>query len=469
MISRLPGPGIRLTFVLLAALGLALAPVPWGIQDKAWHLLAIFVGTILAVLLDALPLLPAALLGLATAVLTGTLTPAQAYSGFSEGFILLILVAFIIAKGMIRSGLGRRIATVLISRFGTSTLRLGYCIAATDMLIAPAFPSNTARSGILFPIAYGLSLDTGSHAYDASRLRTGRFLMMVSFASLKISSGFWLTAMAANPAGVAIAKDMGIDIDFSTWLLAGSLPGLVAIVVLPLFLMWVAPPEQRETPDAPARALDRLREMGPMSRDEKVMAVIFVVLMTGWALSGALGLDAAAIAFGGLGALLLTGVYPLSAIKDECGDALETFLWFAILYTLSTYLNELGFMTILGEKLSSPLEGLSWPLVYVLLTAIYILIHYFFVSQTAHLLALYGVFLELSLRAGIPPYLAALTYLFATNYFAAITPQASSANVIFIGSGYITPREVYRYGGLMTLVSFAVYMLVGTPWILAVL
>ncbi len=467
MISRLPGPGVRLATVIGIAGLLALTEPPWGIAPDAWTLLAIFVGTILAVLLDALPLLPAALLGLATAVLTGTLSPAQAYSGFSKGFILLILVAFIIAKGMIRSGLGRRIATVLISRFGSSTLRLGYCIAATDMLIAPAFPSNTARSGILFPIAYGLSLDTDSHAYDSSRLRTGRFLMIVSFASLKISSGFWLTAMAANPAGVAIASDMGIEIDFSTWLLAGSVPGLVAIIVLPLFLMWACPPGLRKTPEAPRLARERLREMGPMSRDEKVMGLIFLVLMTGWALSGTLELDAAAIAFGGLGAMLLTGVYPLSAIKSECGDALETFLWFAILYTLSTYLNELGFMAILGEKLSSPLEGLSWPLVYVLLTAIYILIHYFFVSQTAHLLALYGVFLELSLRAGIPPYLAAFTYLFATNYFAAITPQASSANVIFIGSGYITPREVYRYGGLMTLVSFAVYMLVGTPWILA--
>ncbi|MEM6732157.1 MAG: DASS family sodium-coupled anion symporter, partial [Myxococcota bacterium] len=443
MTPRNAGAGLRLLVVVLVGVAIALVDPPWGIQPKAWALLAIFVSTILAVLFEALPILPAALIGLATSVLTGTLAPAQAYSGFSKGFILLILVAFIIAKGMIRSGLGRRIATLFISRFGHSTLRLGYCIAATDMLIAPAFPSNTARSGILFPIAHALSLDTGSHAHDGTRVRTGRFLMMVSFASLKISSAFWLTAMAANPAGVAIARDMGIEIDFTTWLVAGSVPGLVAIVVLPLFLLKVCPPELRETPEAPALARARLAEMGPLSRDEKFMAAIFVVLMAGWSLSGQLGIDPAAIAFAGLGALLLSGVYPLSAIKDDCGDALETFLWFAILYTLSTYLNELGFMGILGQKLSAPLQGLQWPVVYVLLTALYILIHYFFVSQTAHLLALFGVFLEVSLRAGIPPYLAAFTYLFATNYFAALTPQASSANVIFVGSGYITPSEVY--------------------------
>ncbi|MEL6546137.1 MAG: DASS family sodium-coupled anion symporter, partial [Myxococcota bacterium] len=447
----------RLAAALATGVGIALVSPPWEIQAQAWVLLAIFISTILAVLLDAIPILPAALAGLAVSVLSGTLTPAQAYSGFSKGFILLILVAFVIAKGMIRSGLGARIATVLISRFGTSTLRLGYCIAATDMIIAPAFPSNTARSGILFPIAHALSIDTGSRAHDGTRLRTGRFLMFVSFASLKISSAFWLTAMAANPAGVAIARDLGVEIDFGTWLLAASVPGLVAIVVLPLVLMRLCPPELKQTPEAPAIAQARLKELGPMSRDERVMLGIFLVLMAGWASSGALGLDPAAIAFAGLAVLLLSGVYPLKAIKDECGDALETFLWFAILYTLSTYLNEFGFMSILGEKLSAPLTGLSWPVVYVLLTALYIVIHYFFVSQTAQLLALYGVFLTLSLRAGIPPYLAAFTYLFATNYFAALTPQASSANVIFVGSGYIEPQEVYRYGGLMTLVAFAVY------------
>lgn len=422
----------------------------------------------MAVLIDAFPLLPAALIALAVAVLTKTLSPEQAYSGFSKGFILLILIAFIIAKAMLRSGLGARIATWLIARFGTSTLGLGYCIAATDMIIAPAFPSNTARSGVLFPIAHALAIDTGSRAYDGTRERTGRFLMFVSFASLKISSAFWLTAMAANPAGVAIAQSFGIDIGFGTWLLAASLPGVVAIVVLPLLLMRVCPPELQQTPDAPQAARKRLQEMGPITRDEKVMAAVFLALMAGWALSGYFGVDPAAIAFAGLGVLLLTGVYPLTAIKSECGDALETFLWFAILYTLSTYLNEFGFMGILGEKLSGPLEGLAWPLVYVALTAIYILIHYFFVSQTAHLLALYGVFLAISMRAGIPPYLAAFTYLFATNYFAAMTPQASSANVIFVGSGYITPGEVYRYGGIMTLAAFAVYMLVGTPWIMLV-
>ena len=78
------------------------------------------------------------------------------------------------------------------------------------------------------------------------------------------------------------------------------------------------------------------------------------------------------------------------------------------------------------------------------------LVHYLFVSQTAHLLALFGVFLGLS-QPEVPLPLMAMMLLLATNFFSVITPQASSCNVIFVGSGYITGGEVYRYGGLATL------------------
>ena len=95
-------------------------------------------------------------------------------------------------------------------------------------------------------------------------------------------------------------------------------------------------------------------------------------------------------------------------------------------------------------------------------------VHYFFVSQTAHLLALFPVFLAVGISAGVPGVLMAYMLLMASNFFSVITPQASSGNVIFVGSGYITTREVYRYGGIVTLANLVVYGIVGPLWILAV-
>jgi DASS family divalent anion:Na+ symporter len=62
----------------------------------------------------------------------------------------------------------------------------------------------------------------------------------------------------------------------------------------------------------------------------------------------------------------------------------------------------------------------------------------------------------------------ALMLLFATNFFAAITPQGSSANVLFVSSGYLTTGELYKYGAVITLANLLIYLIIGTPWILLV-
>ena len=105
-------------------------------------------------------------------------------------------------------------------------------------------------------------------------------------------------------------------------------------------------------------------------------------------------------------------------------------------------------------------------MVYVCLLLAYIVIHYFFVSQTAHLLALFPVFLEVGINGGVPGALMAFSILFASNYFSALTPQASSANIIFVGNGYLEVKEVYRVGFYLTLANTLVIGFVCAPWIL---
>jgi DASS family divalent anion:Na+ symporter len=105
---------------------------------------------------------------------------------------------------------------------------------------------------------------------------------------------------------------------------------------------------------------------------------------------------------------------------------------------------------------------------YVILIVSYVLIHYFFVSQTAHMLALFSVFLGVAVQAGVPAELMAFMLLFATNFNAIITPQGSSANVIYVGSGYLEAGEIYKVGGIVTLVNTIIFLTVGTAWILLV-
>jgi DASS family divalent anion:Na+ symporter len=449
------------------ALGIWFAPIPGGLSLEAWHLFAIFGATIFSVVIGAFPILTVSVLALAASVLTGTIGAEEAYAGFANPTILLIVVAFLVARSVVKCGLGERLGHRAISLFGRSTLGLSYSIFLVDAILAPAFPSNTARSGVIYPLAYSVADAAGVRPEAENRRRLGKFLMFSGLASLTLSSGLWLTAMAANPLGAEIARGYGVEIGFGSWLVAASVPTLLGMVLLPLLLYRVIRPEITATPEAPAEARRALAELGPPTRDQKVVAGTFVGMVALWGSASTLGLDSTAIAFLGLAVLLATGVLTLGDIAKE-GDVLATYLWFAILFSLSSQLNELGFMTFVGDRLVLRLGGLTPLWAGTVLVVAYVLLHYLFVSQTAHLLALFAVFLGVGSQLGVPAAILAFQLLFATNYFSVITPQGSSANLLFVGSGYVSPRDVYVLGGLITAFLLVLYLVVGTPWLMLV-
>ena len=210
--------------------------------------------------------------------------------------------------------------------------------------------------------------------------RMGGYLMFCGMASLSVSSALWLTATSANPIGVSLAAQSGLKITFGTWLLAASVPALATILMLPAIISRLFPPGVRDTPDAPAMARKELHSMGPLTRDEWIVAVTFAVMVTGWVMADSLRLSPTAVAFAGLGVLLATNVLTLEDINLQ-GSTLVTFLWLAVLFALSGQLNELGFMGYVGERLTAMLGGVAWPVAYVLLLVLYVLMHYMFVSQ----------------------------------------------------------------------------------------
>ncbi len=450
---------------LLVVVGIWLVPVPEGLTLPAWRLFALFIGAIFSVIVGALPILTASILAVSLAVLSGTLTPAKAYAGFANPTILLIVVAFLVARAVVSCGLGARLGHMVVSVFGRSTLGLSYSIFVVDGIIAPAFPSNTARGGVLYPLVYSLAAAAGAKPGEGGRPRLGAFLMFSGMASLSLSSALWFTAMAGNPLGAEIAQTFGVTIHFGTWLLAASVPTLAAMALLPLLLYRLTSPEVSATPGAPAAARAALMALGPLGRNEKIVTGTFLGMVALWASAGSLGLDSTAVAFLGLGILLATRVLTLGDIAKE-GDVLATFIWFAVLYTLSGQLNELGFMAYLGLRFAGALGGLPWVAVYLIVAVAYVLLHYLFVSQTAHILALFGVFMDVGVKLGVPAMPLAFLLLFASNFFSVITPQGSSANLLFVDSGYLPQKDAYRLGAIATVFCLVVYLVVGTPWLL---
>ncbi|TFH65006.1 MAG: anion permease, partial [Gemmatimonadales bacterium] len=193
---------VRLRFSLPLALGggLWFVPAPSGVDPEGMHLLAIFIATIVGIILKPLPMGAVAMVGIAATALTGTLAIGEALSGFGNQVIWLIVLAFFISRGFIKTGLGARIAYLFMALLGRKSLGLGYGLVATDLVLAPAIPSNTARAGgVVYPILRSVAEAYESRPDDGTAGRLGAFLTVVAFQGTVITSAMFLTAMAANP------------------------------------------------------------------------------------------------------------------------------------------------------------------------------------------------------------------------------------------------------------------------------
>ncbi|WOF24406.1 anion permease [Microbacterium betulae] len=459
-----PVKPLRLAIPLVVGAAIWLVPAPAGVSPDAWHLFAIFAATIVGVIAKPLPMGAVTILGLVATLATGVLEPEEALSGFSNTTIWLIVVAFFISRGVIKTGLGSRLALFFVAKLGRSPLGVAYGLAATDLVLAPATPSNTARAGgIIQPIVRSISSAYGSEPGPSSR-RVGAFLTTSAFHVNAVTSAMFLTAMAGNPLAAQLAGDQGVELTWGLWALAALVPGLVSLIVVPLAVRLVYPPELTRTPEAAASARRDLGSLGRLSPGEIVMTGTIVGLLALWTLGDAfLGITATTTALIGLVVLLVTGVLTWDDIKAET-QAWDTLVWFAVLVMMATQLNALGLIPWLSGQMSVIVGGMGWTTAFILLSLVYFFSHYLFASNTAHISAMYAAFLATAILAGAPPVLAALVLGFISSLFASVTHYSSGPAPVLFGAGYVPVGAWWRTGFLISLVNIAIWMGIGGVW-----
>lgn len=450
----------------VVALGAAIwfLPVPQGLKPEAWHLMAIFVATIFGFILQPLPIGAVALASVTFTALAGVLKPAEALSGFSNTTIWLIVAAFLFAKGFIKTGLGRRIAFILIKAIGDSTLKLGYTLVLSDLIISPATPSNTARAGgILFPIVRSLCTAFGSEPGSTAR-KVGSYLMQTAYQGNAITSAMFMTSMAGNPLiALLAAKTLNIQLSWGQWALASVVPGLISLLVVPYFLYKFYPPEIKKTPEAKALAAKELETMGPMSWGEKIVAMVFVGALILWSTSQYTKLDATVVALLAVVVMLATQVLEWKDVLDEKG-AWDTLIWMGALVGLADYLSKLGFIPWFAKTMAASIVGIPWLQAFIVLTIVYLYAHYAFASLTAHITAMYPAFIAVAVAAGAPPYLVALALAFMSNLCMSLTHYAAGPSPIYFGAGYVDQNTWWRLGFIISVINLVIWVGLGSMW-----
>jgi DASS family divalent anion:Na+ symporter len=459
-------PARLVPFIIVVAVGVIMwfIPPPEGVKQEAWHLLAIFVATVVGFIAKPLPMGAVAIIGIMMTALTGTLGIADALSGFGNTVIWLVGAAFFISRAVIKTGLGARIAYYFMKLLGKKTLGLSYGLGFADLVLAPAMPSNTAREGgIIMPLIRSVAEVYDSDPTKNTERRIGSFLMLSAFQINVITSAMFMTAMAANPLIAELAGESGVQISWGDWLLAALLPGVTSLILIPLFVYTFYGPEIKETPAARELADEKLHEMGPITPGEWITGGVIALLLVLWVGGQAWSINATTAAFVGLAVLLLTGVLTWQDMLDEKG-AWDTIVWFAALVMMASQLNALGFVPWFGETVAQKVSGLEWTQAFLILALVYFYSHYMFASQTAHISAMYAPFLAIALTVGTPPVLAALVLAFFSNLFSSLTHYANGPAPVVFGTGYVSMGAWWGVGAVVSFINIVIWVGVGWIW-----
>jgi len=462
---------------------LALIPPPAGLAPFAWLYFSIFAGVIVGLILEPLPGAAVALIALTLVTVLAPFalfSPQQlsqpgfhpasaaltwALSGYSNPTVWLIFGAFVIALGYDRTGLGHRIALLIVKRMGKSTLLLGYGITLADTVLAPFIPSPTARSGgIIYPIASDLAIDYGSKPHDASSRRVGSYLMWVAIATTCVTSSLFLTGASFNLLAAGLVEKLThVELRWTDWFTTAA-PAIIPLLILvPLLTYWLYPPEVKQCSEVTQWAAAQLEKAGRLSRREIILAGIVVLSLVLWVAGGAY-VGAAAVAAIAVSLMLITGVLTWSEIAEH-KRAWTTFVWLGALIALCDGLNRVGFVKWFADGIAMHMQGFSPRLAMIVLLAVFFIAHYVFASVDAYTTALLPVILVTGAAIpGLPVKEFALLLCMELGIMGIITPFADAASPIYANSGYLPAKDYWRLGSIFGAIFLIVFLAIGVPW-----
>lgn len=455
-----------------------LAPGPEGLTPAGWRTAAVVALMAIFWTTEAIPISATAWLPLVLLPALGILPMPEAAAPYANDIVFLSLGGFLIAVAMEHSGLHRRIALAIVGAVGTRPTRLvlGFMIASAFLSM---WISNTATTAMMYPIAMAIAL-----LFQPQDQR-GRFefgvCMMLGIAYAATIGG--VTTLIGTPPNAvlaaAVGEILGRSIGFVDWMMVG-VP--VALVFLPLgwllLTRWLYPPGQLRG-DAAALLEHERRDLGPMSAQEVVVAVVFVLTALAWILRAPKA----------IGGVTIPGIQTFAPwVKDSTiamGAALLLFViptnWKAgrfaldwptankvpwgilVLFggglSLARAMSETGLAQWIGGAVATFDALPTWlifgaiALLFVFLTEV--------TSNVATATMAMPIMAGAAAGLGIEPLQLMATAALAVS-MAFMLPVATPPNAIVFASGYVTIPQMARAGIVFNLVSVALVTIAAT-------
>ncbi len=444
---------------VLFAATLLLAP-PEGLSVEGWRTAGLALLMVTFWITEALPIPVTALLPLVLipALHLGDIRHAAA--PFANPIIFLFLGGFVIALAMQRWNLHRRLAVNLIGLMGTRPPRIvaGFLLASA---LVSMWVSNTATALMMLPIAISVVelVPAGERSLPANRAFATAVLLSVAYGA---TTGGMATLIGTPPLALLagfVGNNYGFELGFGQWMLLGIPVVLVTLPVVYLVLTRVSFKLDRAPMPGMAQLIQRERaEMGPFSRGEAIVSIVFAVTAAGWIFQPLLAraiplLTDTTIA---MASAILLFALPVDWRRGEFvmnWESTRQLPWDVLLLfggglSLSGAISEHGLSTYLGGLSTGLGQAPLWLTVGIISFAILMLTE--FTSNTATAATFLPITAAVAVGMGQNPLLFLIPVALAANC-SYMLPVGTPPNAIVFGSGRITLPQMARAGFLLNL------------------
>lgn len=434
---------------------------PAGLTLAAWKIFAVYCAAILGLILQpaSVPVVMVTVIGFGS-----LLVPlGQLLSGYSNSTVWLVFSAFLITQAFIDTGLGKRIAYVMIGLVGKSSLGLVYGQMLTDFILSPATPSNTARSGgIVYPIFRNVAITLGSEPGETSR-RVGAYITIAGYHISLSTSAVFLTACAPNVMIAGFASDiLKVHISWMQWFLYMSIPAILICLLVPYILYKIYPPEITDITNHKELAQRGLEEMGPMQAKETILVILFLLAVIGWGTASITKISATNVALLFFGFAAIFKLISWNNILENKG-AWNTLIWYGAVMGFSGILAKAKFFVWLADVFGKSFSFAGFNPVIVLgaLLVVSVLVRYIFASMGAYVAAFVPVLFTVGILAKVPVVPLMLLIASSSAYGCLLTHYGGAVGPVMFGTGYVPQREWWYLGAVVVVVNMIVYMTVG--------
>ena len=387
---------------------------------------------------------------------------AGAFSGFSNTAIWLIIIGFIMAGCMEKSGLSKRIALFLINAAQGEAVKVYWAVAVVMAVLTFLVPSITARTLLMLPIIVGIGQAFKAKQGQSNIMKGLLFIVCMSGTMMSIGV---LTGHVGNPitAGLIQAATKQ-TISWSMWFKVGGPPAFILAFISVYVILKIWPPEIKKMGQGKEYIQDELASLGELSRMEIYTFVVFIVTLILWATDSLHKVDVVVVG-------LLSVILLLWPNKGVMGwkEAQQKVPWNVfILYgaglSMGTSLVSSGAAKWLAGTMLSPIAAMPHTVQMIILIWLVTGLQIFFTGGGPKTTALTPIVIAHAVTIGADPMVFALI-LGMNMQHQYLLPVSNMPNAVAMGSGHITTGELIKTGAVMSILA-AVFMsiMVLTYW-----